>query len=280
MNHGPRARKIVLLGVSLLAAVSAIAMLSAADSDIPKTFMAPNANQDYVKREVMIPMRDGVKLYTVVVVPKGAKDAPILLTRTPYNATARALRSNSGHMLAILPQGDEVFVEGGYIRVFQDVRGKYKSEGDYVMTRPVRGPLHSFATDHVTDAYDTIDWLVKNTPESNGRVGMIGSSYEGFTVVMALLNPHPALKVAAPESPMVDGWMGDDWFHYGAFRQISIDYILEQTTNRGVGVEVPPQGRDDYSNYLEAGSVEDFARTLGADQLASWRVMVEHPTYD
>jgi putative CocE/NonD family hydrolase len=114
-------------------------------------------------------------------------------------------------MMAILPQGDEVFVGSNYIRVFQDVRGKYKSEGHYVMTRPVRGPLNPTATDHVTDAYDTIDWLVKNTPESNGRVGMIGSSYEGFTVVMALLAPHPALKVAAPESPMVDGWMGDDW---------------------------------------------------------------------
>src|SRR6204780_1795104 len=280
MNHGPRARKIVLLGVSLLAAVSAIAMLSAADSDIPKTFMAPNANQDYVKREVMIPMRDGVKLYTVVVVPKGAKDAPILLTRTPYNATARALRSNSGHMLAILPQGDEVFVQGGYIRAFQDVRGKYKSEGDYVMTRPVRGPLNPTATDHVTDAYDTIDWVVKNTPESNGRVGMIGSSYEGFTVVMALLNPHPALKVAAPESPMIDGWMGDDWFHYGAFRQNSIDYILEQTTKRGEGVHIAHEGRDDYNNYLRAGSAAAFAKAEGADQLPFWRVVMAHPSYD
>ena len=109
-----------------------------------------------------------------------------------------------------------MFVQGGYIRVFQDVRGKYKSEGDYFMTKPIRGPLNHTSTDNVTDAYDTIDWLVKNTPESNGRVGMIGSSYEGFTVVMALLGPHPALKVAAPESPMVDGWMGGDWFHYGA----------------------------------------------------------------
>ena len=103
------------------------------------------------------------------------------------------------------------------------------------MTRPVRGPLNPTSTDHVTDAYDTIDWLVKNTPESNGRVGMIGSSYEGFTVVMALLGPHPALKVAAPESPMVDGWMGDDWFHYGAFRQTNFDYTNHQTTQRDAG---------------------------------------------
>ena len=114
--------------------------------------------------------------------------------------------------------GDDVWVEAGYIRVFQDVRGKYGSEGDYVMTPPPTGPLNPTAPNDTTDAWDTIDWLVKNVPESNGRVGMIGSSYEGFTVVMALLDPHPALKVAAPESPMIDGWMGDDWFHYGAFR--------------------------------------------------------------
>ena len=92
-----------------------------------------------------------------------------------------------------------MFVADGYIRVFQDVRGKYGSEGDYVMTRPLRGPLNPTEADHSTDAYDTIDWLVKNVPESNGRVGMIGSSYEGFTVVMALVDPHPALKVAAPD---------------------------------------------------------------------------------
>src|SRR5713226_8565936 len=203
--------------------------------DIPAKFDAPLSAYDYVKRDVMIPMRDGVKLHTVIILPTGARNAPILLTRTPYNASKRTERNASPHMLATLPQGDEVFVTDGYIRVFQDVRGKYKSEGDYVMTRPVRGPLNPTATDHVTDAYDTIDWLVKNTPESNGRVGMIGSSYEGFTVVMALLAPHPALKVAAPESPMVDGWMGDDWFHFGAFRQSNFDYVNHQTTKKDEG---------------------------------------------
>ena len=121
--------------------------------------------------------------------------------------------------------GDEVFAPAGYIRVFQDVRGKYDSEGDYVMTRPPRGPLNDTPVDHSTDAYDTIDWLVKNVPESNGSVGMIGSSYEGFTVLMALINPHPALKAAVPMCPMVDGWKGDDWFHNGAFRQSNFRYI-------------------------------------------------------
>ena len=162
--------------------------------DIPKSFTPPTADYDYIKREVMIPMRDGVKLYTVIVVPKGARNAPMVLTRTPYNASKRASRNESTHMLATLPLSDEVFVKDGYIRVYQDVRGKYKSEGEYMMTRPVRGPLNDTATDHVTDAYDTIDWLVKNVPESNGKVGMIGSSYEGFTVQMALLGAHPALK--------------------------------------------------------------------------------------
>jgi uncharacterized protein len=248
--------------------------------DIPAKFQAPTASYDYVKRDVMIPMRDGVKLHTVIVIPKGARNAPIILTRTPYNASKRTERSDSPHMLAVLPEGDEVFVSDGYIRVFQDVRGKYGSEGEYVMTRPLRGPLNSSAVDHSTDAYDTIDWLVKNVPESNGRVGMLGSSYEGFTVVMALVNPHPALKVAAPMSPMVDGWMGDDWFHYGAFRQINLDYFTEQTTVKGEGNSVVRQGRDDYENFRRAGSAGDFARAAGFDQLPWWRKVSEHSAYD
>jgi putative CocE/NonD family hydrolase len=252
--------------------------------DVPSKFEAPTASYDYVKREVMIPMRDGVKLYTVIVIPLSAvakeKSAPILLTRTPYNAAKRAERFQSPHMLATLPQGDEVFVADGYIRVFQDVRGKYGSEGDYVMTRPLRGPLNSSAVDHSTDAYDTIDWLVKNVPESNGKVGMLGSSYEGFTVVMALVNPHPALKVAAPMSPMVDGWMGDDWFHFGAYRQTNFDYITEQTTVRGAGHPVLRQEHEDYENFLRAGSAGDFAKAGGLNQLPWWLKISEHPAYD
>ena len=248
--------------------------------DIPPKYEQPAAASDYEKREVMIPMRDGVRLHTVIVVPRGAKNAPIILTRTPYEASKRTERYVSTHMLATLPQGDEVFVRDGYIRVFQDVRGKYGSEGDYFMTRPLRGPLNSSDTDHSTDAYDTIDWLVKNVPQSNGRVGMLGSSYEGFTVVMALVHPHPALKVAAPMSPMVDGWMGDDWFHYGAFRQSNFDYFTEQTTKRDEGRPVARGGYDDYENFRRAGSAGDFARAAGLDQLSWWRKIAEHPAYD
>jgi putative CocE/NonD family hydrolase len=249
-------------------------------SDIPKSFAVPLAGYDYVRREVMIPMRDGVRLHTVIIVPKGASNAPILLTRTPYDASKRTTRNNSPHMLAALPQGDEVFAGDGYICVFQDVRGKYKSEGDYIMTRPVRGPLNPTRTDHATDAYDTIDWLVRNTPESNGRVGMIGSSYEGFTVAMALLDPHPALKVAAPESPMVDGWMGDDWFHYGAFRQTNFDYFSYQTTKREGGEAVARGAYDDYETFRRAGSAGAYAQAHGLDQLPWARRLMEHPAYD
>ncbi|NPD65764.1 CocE/NonD family hydrolase [Lichenicola cladoniae] len=255
-------------------------LLVATGNDIPAHVDMPRSGFDYLKRDVMIPMRDGVTLHTVIVIPKNAHDAPILLTRTPYDATKRATRSNSPSMLATLPQGDDVFVAGGYIRVFQDVRGKYGSNGDYVMTRPPIGPLNPSNTDDTTDAWDTIDWLVKNLPESNGRVGMTGSSYEGWTVVMALLHPHPALKVASPESPMVDGWMGDDWFHYGAFRQSSLDYLPSQMTVKGEGDEIPRPGYDDYANFLKAGSAGEFARAAGLEQFPFWRRMAAHPAYD
>jgi putative CocE/NonD family hydrolase len=250
------------------------------DSDIPANFHAPPSDYDYVKRVEMVPMRDGVRLYTVIVIPKGATHAPILLTRTPYNAKERAARSESPHMLDELSLSDEVFVRAGYIRVYQDVRGKYGSEGAYIMTPPPSGPLNASGIDDTTDAYDTIDWLVKNVPASNGRVGMIGSSYEGFTVVMALIHPHPALKVAAPESPMVDGWMGDDWFHYGAFRQTNFDYFMEQTSLKDRATAIPRDGRDDYTNFLEKGSAGDFARAGGLDQLPFWGRVEAHPAYD
>jgi hypothetical protein len=203
-----------------------------------------------------------------------------VLTRTPYNAAGRAARAESPNILDALPASDDVFVGAGYIRVYQDVRGKYGSEGDYLITAPPVGPLNSTGIDDSTDAYDTIDWLVKNIKESNGRVGMIGSSYEGWTVVMALLNPHPALKVAAPESPMVDGWMGDDWFHYGAFRQISLDFVLGQTAHRGAGATIPREDHDEYTDWLRIGSAGDFARYGGVQDLGFTRKLADHMAYD
>jgi len=254
--------------------------LLVARDDVPAQLPERLVGYDYVKRVVMIPMRDGVKLHTVIMIPKGAHDAPILLTRTPYHADKRVMRTDSPWLAASVSQSDEAFVADGYIRVFQDIRGKYGSEGDYVMTRPPRGPLNPTTTDDTTDAWDTIDWLVKNTPESNGRVGMIGSSYEGWTVVMALLDPHPALKVAAPESPMVDGWMGDDWFHYGAFRQPNLDYITGQTSKRGEGDPVPRGAYDDFDAFRRAGSAGAYAEAHGLDIYPFLQRMKAHPAYD
>src|SRR5580704_12555914 len=148
-------------------------------SERPTKFEPVTSNLDYLRRDVMIPMRDGVKLHTVILVPKGAKNRPILLTRTPYDANGLTSHSQSTHLGSILQGYDnatDVIVEDGYIRVVQDIRGKYGSEGDYVMTRPLHGPQNPTPVDHSTDTYDTIDWLVKNIPESNGRVGILGIS--------------------------------------------------------------------------------------------------------
>jgi len=268
------------LGLALAARAPSAEPTPPLAPDIPAKFTPPTQAADYDRREVMIAMRDGVKLHTVILVPRGAKRAPIVLTRTPYNASKRAERSVSNRLAATLSTGDDMLADGSYIRVYQDVRGKYGSEGDYVMTRPLRGPLNASTVDHSTDAYDTIDWLVKNVPESNGKVGMIGSSYEGFTVLMALVHPHPALKAAIPMCPMVDGWRGDDWFHSGAFRQTNFDYMLGQTTERGESKQVARLGYDDYDNFLRAGSAGDFARASGLDQLGFWHKISEHPAYD
>jgi uncharacterized protein len=252
-------------------------------SETPTTVTPATSSFDYIKRDVMIPMRDGVRLHTVIVLPKGAKNAPILLTRTPYNATAQVSHAESSHLGPILSGYDnasDVIVEGGYIRVVQDVRGKYGSEGDYVMTRPLHGPLNPTPVDHSTDTYDTIDWLVKNVPESNGRVGILGISYDGFTTLMALVNPHPALKVAVPMNPMVDGWMGDDWFHNGAFREQNMNYIYDQEATRSSDEKWWTDHFDDYDVFMEAGSAGELGRRHGLDQIGFWRKLVAHPSYD
>ena len=252
-------------------------------SETPAELRPSDTGFDYVRREVMIPMRDGVKLHTVILVPKGAGRAPILLTRTPYNADAMTTRAHSAHLGPTLDGYDnapDVIVGGGYIRVVQDVRGKYGSEGDYVMNRPMRGPQNPTPVDNATDTWDTIDWLVKNVPESNGRVGILGISYDGYLALAALVHPHPALKVAVPMNPMVDGWMGDDWFHYGAFRQQNMPYIFDQEATRDSSAKWWTDHFDDYDTYLAAGSAGELGRRHGMEQLGFWRKLLAHPDYD
>jgi uncharacterized protein len=252
-------------------------------SETPAEFKPVTTSFDYIRRDVMIPMRDGVKLHTVILVPKGAHDAPILLTRTPYDATKQTTHSDSGHLGPTLQGYDnpaDVIVEDGYIRVVQDIRGKYGSEGDYVMNRPLHGPLNPTPVDESTDTYDTIDWLVKNIPESNGKVGILGISYDGFLPLMALVHPHPALKVAVPMNPMVDGWMGDDWFHIGAFREQMMAYIYDQEATRGSDVKWWSNYFDDYDLFMNAGSAGALGQSHGMEQLGFWRKILAHPDYD
>jgi putative CocE/NonD family hydrolase len=252
-------------------------------SETPATFHAPTAGMDYERREVMIAMRDGVKLNTVILVPKGAHRAGIVLTRTPYSANVLTANNYSVHLASSLVGYDnplETIIDGGYIRVVQDIRGKYGSEGDYVMNRPMHGPQNPTPVDESTDTYDTIDWLVKNIPETNGKVGILGISYDGFLSLTALVHPHPALKVSVPMNPMVDGWRGDDWFHNGAFREQNLPYIYEQTATRDNSAHWNLSNFDDYDMYMRAGTAGELGKQRGMDQIGFWKKVTEHPAYD
>ena len=253
-------------------------------NETPATVTTSTIGWDYERRTAEIPMRDGTKLHTVILVPTGARAAPMLLTRTPYNADGMTNINHSGHLVAALDGYDnaaDIITEGGYIRVVQDIRGKYGSGGTYVMNRPLVGnPLNPTKVDDSTDAYDTIDWLVKHVPESNGRVGVIGISYDGYEALVPLINPHPALKVAVPMNPMVDGWRGDDWFQNGAFRQLNTPYVFEQEATRDNSATFAMNGYDVYDAFMRAGSAGEFGRQHGVEQVGFWREIIKHPAYD
>ncbi len=284
-SAGPRsAATLVGIAAALVLLTGALhAQAGGLPSETPEHFTPVTSSFDYTRRDVMIAMRDGVRLHTVILVPKGAAHAPILLTRTPYDASATTTYANSAHLAPNLNGYDnaqDVIVPGGYIRVVQDIRGKYGSEGDYVMNRPLHGPLNPTAVDESTDTWDTIDWLVKNIPETNGRVGELGISYDGFEPLMGLINPHPALKVSVPMNPMVDGWMGDDWFHYGAFRQQNMPYILEQEATRDNRAKWWTDHFDDYEFWMSGGAAGYIGRAHGLEQVGFWNKIVAHPSYD
>ena len=250
-------------------------------SEIPASFTPKTDSFDFVRRDEMVAMRDGVKLRTIVLVPKGASGAPILLARTPYNAAERMSRTKSSRLLSVAPQMMDTAIEAGYIVAYQDVRGKHGSEGDYVMNRPLRGPLNATETDHATDTYDTIEWLVSHVPESNGRVATIGGSYEGFTALMSTVHPHPALKATVPFAPMVDGWMGDDWFHNGAFRaEGALEFTYNQEATRGSSEKWWGDSYDTYDAWLRGGSAGLIAASRGLEQAGFWRQLAAHPAYD
>jgi putative CocE/NonD family hydrolase len=275
-----------LLGAALILLVTA-GMVGLASAGTPTMTPDDIANYntitpfaDYVRRDVFIRMRDGVRLYTVILMKKGTRHGPILLTRTPYGASRRAQRAVSQKLSTILAPWNSSFVESGYIRVFQDIRGRGRSGGVFVANRPVRGPLNPTGVDESTDAFDTIEWLSGHVPESNGRVAVIGGSYDGWLALMATIHPSPALKAAVAINPMVDLWMGDDWFHHGAFRQATLVVvpIIMEGSDGGGRVASGPQ--DAYSLFLGAGSAGDYIRKYGLDQFPYVRKLMEHPAYD
>jgi len=272
----------IFLGAALcVAAGSAQTVdMTAHGSDIPEDFWPVTDEFNHTRTHAMIPMRDGVKLFTVILIPKDADEPmPIVLTRTPYNARRATTRTFSPDIAMSVGISDEPLVRNGYIRAYQDVRGKDGSEGDYIMNLPPRGPLHSREVDHVTDTWDTIEWLVENVPDNNGRVGITGVSYPGFLTLMALIDPHPALKAAIPVNAMVNGWIGDDWFHNGAFRPVMLGYVYSQTSSRDSSYEMPIGYYDFYTAVLEAGSSGELGRRYKADQLPAWGRLVDNPAY-
>ncbi len=270
-----------LLTASLLALIAATgAPAQQLTSDIPKDFRQSDMHADFERREVEIPMRDGVKLHTVIVQRKGLTGAPIILQRTPYGADGASKRGASPTLAMNVRPADLMLLDAGYIRVWQDVRGKYGSQGVYVNERPLIGPLNGTGVDHSTDAYDTIDWLVKNLKNSNGRVGITGTSYDGMMAAMALVKPHPALKAAVPMNPVINTWMGDDDFHGGAYRMVGYDYYYSQDTAKGSNGDLWRDDYDDYNTFLKAGSASGFVKSRGLEQLPVAQRLHDHPTYD
>jgi putative CocE/NonD family hydrolase len=234
---------------------------------------------DYQRTEAMIPMRDGVKLHTVILKPADiTAPLPFLIQRTPYGADGNNRTSFFNVRLEL--------ARDGYIYVAQDIRGRYKSEGEFVMSRPMADHHDPKATDESTDAYDTVAWLLKNVEGNNGRAGFIGTSYPGFLAMAAGIDPHPAVKAISPQAPMIDAWMGDDFFHNGAFRQsYGYDYVLRMESGKeeiipDYGKDKDGKPRDGFDFFLERGNFAEAAEKSGSKLLPTWKLFLEHPAYD
>src|SRR6187455_1323496 len=250
----------------------ALAIAVAVPAALPRASQLPAPAERYAVRDAMIPTRDGTKLFTRIYAPKDQREPlPMIMLRTPYGNDGALGRLNV-YMRAL--------ADDGYIFVFQDIRGKFKSEGTFVMQRPARTPGDAKAIDEGTDTYDTIDWLVKNVPQNNGRVGMLGISYDGWTTIMGALEPHPALKAISPQASPADMWLGDDFHHNGAFR---LSYGFEYAAMMESGKDVQQFSFDRYDTfdwYLSLGPLSNANAKYLHDKIPTWNDFVAHPDYD
>jgi putative CocE/NonD family hydrolase len=234
---------------------------------------------DYQRSEVMIPMRDGIKLHAVILKPADiSAPLPFLIQRTPYGAGGTSCAS----FFASRPE----LARDGYIYVVEDIRGRYKSEGQFIMSRPLADHKDPKAIDESTDAYDTVAWLLANVSGNNGRAGFIGTSYPGLLTMMAGIDPHPAVRAISPQAPMIDAWMGDDFFHNGAFRQsYGYDYVFRMETSKeeifpNYGKDKDGKPRDGYDFFLERGNFAQDVKQSGSKTLPTWKLFLSHPAYD
>jgi uncharacterized protein len=246
-----------------------LSLVAAAQKDKAEDKVA----QLFAKTEIMIPMRDGVKLHTEIFVPRESREQlPFLLTRTPYGVT-----DDKGNNHYLDGSYNEFFADS-YIFVFQDIRGRYKSEGQFVMFRPPRGRNETI--DEGTDTYDTIEWLLKNVANNNGRVGILGVSYPGWLTTMAILEPHPALKAASEQASPADQFLGDDFHHNGAFRlSYGFEYSSRMESSKTqfhFGFDIS----DTFEWYLRLGALSNVNEKYLHGKIPTWNDFVQHPNYD
>lgn len=251
--------------------VAALALAALAVLPSPAAAQAPSPSA-YRCRFVQIPARDGVRLNTSICEPTGGHGPlPFLLTRTPYGIAGDT----------VVRDDYRFFASDGYIFVSQDIRGRFGSEGRFVMQRPPRDAADSAGVDEGTDTYDTVDWLLKNVPGNSGRVGVLGVSYPGFLATMAGLSGHPAVKAVSPQAPMTDTWMGDDFFHQGAFRlSYGFEYSADLELSKDMSVPLPIDAWDTYDWYRRLGPLRTVDSAYFRGRVPTWSAFVAHPAYD
>jgi len=261
-------RAIVLVRLTILLAVAALTV----GQPTARQGAAAQAASAFDVRDVMIPARDGVGLHTMIFTPKGTREPlPFVFRRTPYGVD-NAANDFDGSLKELADES--------YIFVFQDIRGRYRSEGTFVMQRPPRDPGDAKAIDEGTDAYDTIEWLLKNIGPNNGRVGMLGVSYSGWTTAMATLEPHPALKAVSPQASPADMWLGDDFHHNGAFRlSYGFEYAAMMETTKE-NSQFAFDRYDTYQWYLALGPLSNVNAKYLKGKIPTWNDYVGHPDYD